>query len=64
VPALLTAGDTGAQTGRAVTELLSRALPNGKLRIVEGAGHMAPIAEAERINAIIAEHLAAHPIRR
>lgn len=64
VPALLTAGDTGAQTGRAVTELLSRALPQGKLRIVEGAGHMAPIAEADRINAIIAEHLAAHPIRR
>lgn len=63
VPALLTAGDTGAQTGRCVTELLSHALPQGSLRIVEGAGHMAPIADADRINAIIAEHLAAHPIR-
>jgi pimeloyl-ACP methyl ester carboxylesterase len=64
VPALLTAGDTGAQTGRSVTELLSQALPQGSLRIVEGAGHMAPVADADRINAIIAGHLAAHPIGR
>jgi pimeloyl-ACP methyl ester carboxylesterase len=59
MPVLLTAGDTGAQTGRAVAELLSAALPNGSLQIVEGAGHMAPIADAGRINAIIAGHLAA-----
>jgi pimeloyl-ACP methyl ester carboxylesterase len=63
-PALLTAGDTGAQTGRCVTELLSDALPEGSLRIVEGAGHMAPVADADRINAIIAGHLEANPIGR
>jgi pimeloyl-ACP methyl ester carboxylesterase len=63
-PVRLTAGDTGAQTARWVAELLSRALPEGSLRIVEGAGHMAPVTDADRINAIIAEHLATHPIRR
>jgi len=64
MPTLLTAGDTGAQTARCVAELLGPALPAGSLRIVEGAGHMAPVADADRINTIIAEHLAAHPIRR
>jgi len=63
-PVALTAGDSGAHTGRCVAELLSRALPQASLRIVEGAGHMAPVADPDRINAIIAEHLAAHPIRR
>jgi pimeloyl-ACP methyl ester carboxylesterase len=62
-PTLVTAGDTGAQTGRCVAELLGRVLPQGSLRILEGAGHMAPIADAERVNAIIADHLAANPIR-
>jgi pimeloyl-ACP methyl ester carboxylesterase len=59
MPVRLTAGDSGAQTARRVAELLDRVLP-GSLQIVEGAGHMAPVADAERINAIIAEHLAAH----
>lgn len=63
MPTLLSAGDTGAQTGRCVAELLGPALPNGTLRILEGAGHMAPVAEADRVNAMIAEHLAANPIR-
>jgi pimeloyl-ACP methyl ester carboxylesterase len=64
MPVALTAGDTGAQTGRCVAELLSGALPQGSLHIVEGAGHMAPVADADRINAIIAEHLAKHAIDR
>lgn len=60
MPVLLTAGDTGAQPGRRVAELLAAALPNGSLRILEGAGHMAPVAEAERVNAIIDGHLRAY----
>lgn len=57
MPVLLTAGDTGAQPGRRVAELLAGALPNGSLQVVEGAGHMAPVTDAERINAIIDKHL-------
>lgn len=60
MPVHLTAGDTGAQTGRRVAELLAPALPNGTLRIVEGAGHLAPVTDAERINAIISDHLDAN----
>jgi pimeloyl-ACP methyl ester carboxylesterase len=60
MPVLLTAGDTGAQTGRRVAELLGGVLPHGSLRIVKGAGHMAPITEPERINAIISAHLDAN----
>ena len=59
MPIQLTAGDSGAQTGRRVADLLGRVLP-GSLQILEGAGHMAPIADADRINAIIEQHLAAH----
>jgi pimeloyl-ACP methyl ester carboxylesterase len=59
MPIQLTAGDTGAQTARCVAELLDRVWP-GSLQIVEGAGHMAPLTDAERINALIAQHLEAH----
>jgi pimeloyl-ACP methyl ester carboxylesterase len=59
MPVLLTAGDSGAQTGRRAAELLSGGLPRGSLRIVEGAGHLAPITDADRINAIITAHLEA-----
>jgi pimeloyl-ACP methyl ester carboxylesterase len=63
-PVKLTAGDTGAQTARRVAELLARALPNVSLQIVAGAGHMAPVTDAERINAIISEHLDAVSLRK
>jgi pimeloyl-ACP methyl ester carboxylesterase len=59
MPIQLTAGDTGAQTGRRVADLLERVQP-GSLQIVEGAGHMAPLTDTDRINAIIARHLEAH----
>jgi pimeloyl-ACP methyl ester carboxylesterase len=59
MPIQLSAGDTGAQTGRRVVDLLGGVLP-GSHRIIEGAGHMAPIADADRVNVIIEQHLAAH----
>jgi pimeloyl-ACP methyl ester carboxylesterase len=59
MPIQLTAGDTGAQTARCVAELLTRVWP-GSLEIVDGAGHMAPLTDADRVNAIIARHLEAH----
>jgi pimeloyl-ACP methyl ester carboxylesterase len=59
MPIQLTAGDSGAQTGRRVAELIER-VQAGSLQIVEGAGHMAPLTDADRINAIIARHLEAH----
>ncbi len=58
LPVTLTAGASGAQTGRRVVDLLGRVLP-GSARILEGAGHMAPIVDAGRVNGIIGEHLAA-----
>jgi pimeloyl-ACP methyl ester carboxylesterase len=64
MPVLLTAGDRGAQTGRRTAELLAGSLAHGALQIIEGAGHMAPVTDAERINAIISGHLDACSARQ
>jgi len=62
VPVLLIAGTTGPLPARRVTELLGRAFGNAKLRVIPGAGHMAPITQPNKVNPYIIAHLASHPI--
>jgi pimeloyl-ACP methyl ester carboxylesterase len=44
--------------------LLAEALPNARLRTIEGAGHMLPLTHREAVNAAIAEHLFCSPAGR
>ncbi|HUG81743.1 MAG TPA: alpha/beta hydrolase, partial [Bryobacterales bacterium] len=62
VPVLLTAGTTGPLPARRVAEVLGRAFGEASLRVIPGAGHMAPITQPDTVNPHIIAHLAAHPI--
>ncbi|HEX9986130.1 MAG TPA: alpha/beta hydrolase [Thermoanaerobaculia bacterium] len=56
-PTLLLGGERSPLTERRVVEKLGAALPNAKVQLFEGVGHMGPISHAPLVNAAIAEHL-------
>jgi pimeloyl-ACP methyl ester carboxylesterase len=58
-PTLLIAGSKTRAPARAVADLLAGALPNAKLAILKGAGHMSPFTHPAEINRMILDHLAA-----
>jgi pimeloyl-ACP methyl ester carboxylesterase len=55
---LIAGGSTRAPT-RAVVDLLAATLPNAKLAILKGAGHMSPFTHPAELNRLILDHLAA-----
>lgn len=57
-PTLLIAGGKTRAPTRAVAELLAAALPNAKLAILEGAGHMSPFTHPAELNRMILDYLA------
>jgi pimeloyl-ACP methyl ester carboxylesterase len=57
-PVRLVAGSRTRATARAAVDVLSAALPNAHVRIVEGAGHMSPITHADAVSALVVEHVA------
>jgi pimeloyl-ACP methyl ester carboxylesterase len=57
-PTLLIAGGSTRAPTRAVVDLLAAALPNAKLAILKGAGHMSPFTHPAEINRLILDHLA------
>ncbi len=56
-PTLLLSGGRSTNAARRVCELLEAAMPNARHERLEGATHMAPIVEADRVNALIEAHL-------
>jgi pimeloyl-ACP methyl ester carboxylesterase len=54
---LILAGERTRLPARRVAEKLSRALPNAKLHVLEGMGHMGPITHAAVVNAAIVAHV-------
>ena len=56
-PTLLLLGERSPQPTRRICELLAATLPEARLRILDGAGHMAPLTHRDAVNALIAEHL-------
>jgi pimeloyl-ACP methyl ester carboxylesterase len=64
VPTLLLRGSASPLPTRRIAELLAEALPNARLRTIEGAGHMLPLTHREAVNAAIAEHLFRSPAGR
>ena len=58
-PALLLTGTRSPVAAREVIDVLAAALPAARVEVLEGAGHMAPIAQGDRVNALIEAHLPA-----
>lgn len=56
-PTLILGGELSPLAERRVVQRLGGALPNGRARLFDGLGHMAPISHAPMINEAIAEHL-------
>ena len=57
MPVRLICGGATRASARRVAQTLAARLPHVELVGLEGAGHMAPIAEAERVNPLILAHL-------
>lgn len=57
MPVLLVQGGASPLPTRRVCGQLSRVIPDARLEVVEGAGHMLPLTHAERVNALLASHL-------
>jgi pimeloyl-ACP methyl ester carboxylesterase len=56
-PTLLLAGSLSPLAARGVCRALAEALPRVSVETLEGAGHMAPVVQADRVNAAIEAHL-------
>lgn len=59
MPVQLFCGSDTRTSARRVAQRLSIKLPRARLRMLDGAGHLAPITEAARVNALILETLGA-----
>jgi pimeloyl-ACP methyl ester carboxylesterase len=58
MPVRLIVGNASRASARRVAQTLAGLLPNVQAIELDGAGHMAPIADAARVNPLILEHLA------
>ena len=56
-PTLLLGGELTPLTERRVVQRLAEALPNARVRLFDGVGHMGPISHAALVNEAIASHL-------
>ena len=57
MPVNLIVGTETRRTARTVCELLLQRLPNAQLINVDGAAHLAPISDAQRINPVFEQCL-------
>lgn len=57
-PTLLIAGGKTRAPTRAVVDVLAATLPNAKVAILKGAGHMSPFTHPAALNRLILDHLA------
>ena len=66
LPTLLVQGGGTKLPSRCVCARLRIALPDATFRVVQGAGHMAPVTHREQVNALIAQHIdeRTYPARR
>jgi hypothetical protein len=58
-PVLLLYGEHGSQPVRLMIEGLARLLPESRLAVVAGAGHMGPLTHAAEVSAHIVQHIRA-----
>lgn len=60
VPTLVIAGEESPAAAVAVCRALAKALPDARLDLVPGAGHMGPLTHVRAVNELIAAHVSAH----
>jgi pimeloyl-ACP methyl ester carboxylesterase len=58
-PTALIVGSKTRAPARAVADMLGATLPNAKLEVLKGAGHMSPFTHPSEVNRLIVDHLAA-----
>lgn len=63
VPTLLVWGDSDVRSPLSVARQFEGAIPNAKLVVIEGAGHMSSLERPEQVNAVVREFCRAHPPR-
>jgi pimeloyl-ACP methyl ester carboxylesterase len=56
-PVLIMRGEHSPRPARVVAECLAELLPNSKLSVISGAGHMGPISHATEIGELTAQHI-------
>lgn len=56
VPALCIVGDADAETPVAYSRFLAEHLPDARLEVVAGAGHLVHVEAADAVNRLLAEH--------
>lgn len=61
MPLLLLGGDRSPASARDVLPILAGALPQARLQVLPGLGHMAPVTHPGRVNPLIVEFLATQP---
>jgi pimeloyl-ACP methyl ester carboxylesterase len=55
-PVLLMRGERAPTPTRLITERLIGLLPNARLVVISGAGHMGPVTHRSEVNALIVSH--------
>jgi pimeloyl-ACP methyl ester carboxylesterase len=63
VPTLLIWGQLDARSPLTVAHQFEEAIPNTKLIVIEGAGHMSHLEQPERVNDAVRRFCRAHPPR-
>ena len=58
-PVLIFRGEHAPKPSRLIAHALSDLLPNGRLAVVDRAGHMGPLTHAADVSRLIANHIAA-----
>jgi pimeloyl-ACP methyl ester carboxylesterase len=57
-PVLVIRGEHAPAPTRLIAEKLPRLLPDARLEVIAGAGHMGPLTHAAKVNALILRHIA------
>jgi pimeloyl-ACP methyl ester carboxylesterase len=56
-PILIACGERGPMPSRAIAQALANLLPNSRLAVVPGAGHMGPLTHAQEVSSLIIHHI-------
>ena len=63
-PVLILRGEHAPMPTRVIAEGLSGLLPNCRLMIVDGAGHMGPLTHTSEVSRLIVQHIAAGKLKK
>jgi pimeloyl-ACP methyl ester carboxylesterase len=58
-PTLIMRGERALKPSRIIADRLAELLPDSRLLVVDGAGHMGPVTHASKVAAMIVRHIAA-----